>query len=182
MVRPDRSAPGDTVVVARIGRPHGVQGEVSIEVRTDAPQARFVDGTVFATDPAAAGPLTVAGARRHQNGYLLRFAEVGDRGAAEALRGVLLRAAPLDEDDPDAFYDDDLIGLRAVLVDGRVLGEVVAVEHGPAQDLLVIAQTGSGLARIPFVAALVPNVSLAEGAVTLDPPGGLFDAVPATEA
>lgn len=150
-------------------------------VRTDDPQARFVVGSVFTTDPPGAGPLTLVGARPHQSGYLLRFADVLDRGAASRLRGVLLLAAQSGEDDPDAFYDADLIGLRAVLVDGQVLGEVVGVEHGPAQDLLVIAQTGSGLARIPFVAALVPEVDLAVGTVTLNPPGGLFDVVPAAD-
>jgi ribosomal 30S subunit maturation factor RimM len=63
-------------VVARIGRAHGLRGEVTAEVRTDVPEQRFVAGAVFATDPAAAGPLTLEAARDHSGVLLLRFAGV----------------------------------------------------------------------------------------------------------
>ncbi|PWJ56398.1 16S rRNA processing protein RimM [Quadrisphaera granulorum] len=165
------------VVVARIGRPHGVRGEVSVEVRTDSPGERFAGGAVFSTDPASAGPLTLAAARDHNGVLLLSFEGVNDRNAAEGLRGVLL-VADVDAtstDEPDAWSVPALVGLRAERTDGRVAGEVIGVEHGPAQDLLVVKQPSGSLARVPFVAALVPVVDVDGGRVVLDPPGGLLE-------
>jgi len=88
-------------VVARIGRAHGLRGEVSVEVRTDVPEQRFVPGAVFGTDPADHGPLTLLTARDHGGLLVLGFAEAGDRSAAEALRDTLLLvdAAASDEED-----------------------------------------------------------------------------------
>ncbi|MFZ2014003.1 MAG: ribosome maturation factor RimM, partial [Nocardioides sp.] len=78
------------LVVGRITRPHGVRGEVSVEVRTDEPDRRFAVGRVLATDPVAAGPLTVESARWHSGRLLIQFAGVGDRNQAEDLRGIWL--------------------------------------------------------------------------------------------
>jgi 16S rRNA processing protein RimM len=165
------------VVVARMGRPHGVRGEVSIEVRTDTPDRRFTDGAVFATDPAGVGPLRLRSVRDHNGVLLLGFDGVDDRGAAEELRGVLLLAdVPAEEEDePDAWAVHALVGLRAERVDGAPAGTVVGVEHGPAQDLLVLRQPSGAVARVPFVTALVPEVDVAGGRIVLDPPGGLLE-------
>lgn len=177
--------PLEFVVVGRIGRPHGVRGEVSVEVRTDDPGLRFVPGAVLSTDPEDAGPLRVRCVRQHKGHPLIGFDGVPDRTAAETLRGTLLLAEPIVDADPDTFYDHDLVGLRVRLTDGRQVGTVAGVEHGPGQDLLVIDQTSlhtaaaDRLARIPFVRALVPQVDLGAGTVTVDPPGGLLAAVPA---
>jgi 16S rRNA processing protein RimM len=167
------------VVVGRIGKPHGLRGEVTVEVRTDEPDRRFADGTTVrvARPSGSAGPwstLTVAGSRWHQATLLVRFAELPDRTAAESARGLLLHAdVPADEspDDPDEFYDHQLVGLAAEDVDGRPLGEVTAVLHG-AQDLLQIRTPDRRDALVPFVAALVPEVDLAGGRVVVaDRPG-----------
>ena len=165
------------LVVARIGRPHGVRGEVSIEVRTDAPDRRFIPGASFTTDPAAAGPLELEAVRDHNGTLLLAFAGVTDRTGAEELRGVLLLAAvPVAEDDePDAWPVAALVGLRAERPDGRPAGEVVGLEHGAAQDLLVLRQPSGATALVPFVTALVPVVDVAGGRVVVDPPGGLLE-------
>ena len=85
------------VVVGRIGRPQGVRGEVTVEVRTDEPELRLGPGAVLATDPASAGPLTIETGRVHSGRLLLRFAGVHDRTGAEALRNTLLIA----DVDPD---------------------------------------------------------------------------------
>jgi 16S rRNA processing protein RimM len=163
------------VVVARIGRPHGVYGELSVEVRTDAPDLRFVPGAVFATDPAGRGPLTLEHVRDSSGRLLLTFAEVADRDAAEALRGTLLLADVPEEEEPDAWHTSRLVGLKAVTVSGRDAGTVVAVEHLPAQDLLVLEQPSGRRALVPFVTAIVPEVDVAAGRILLDPPGGLLD-------
>src|SRR5258708_4504753 len=128
------------LVVGRITRPHGVRGEVSVEVRTDEPDRRFAVGRVLATDPAAAGPLTVEALRWHSGRLLIRFAGVIDRNQADDLRGIWLtldsaEAGPTD--DPDEFHDHELIGLAVVTTSGEPVGRVTDVRHF-GQDLLVI--------------------------------------------
>ena len=170
-----------TVVVGRIGRPHGVRGEVTVEVRTDDPDLRFAPGSVLLTEPAGRGPLTVAGRRWHREVLLLRFEGVDSREAAEAVRNTELHVAVADLpelEDPDVFYDHQLVGLTARLTDDTVLGEVTAVQH-EAQDLLVVRREGGEAAPaevlIPFVSAIVPTVDLAGGYLVVDPPEGLLE-------
>jgi 16S rRNA processing protein RimM len=128
------------LVVGRVTRPHGVRGEVSVEVRTDDPDLRFSVGRVMATDPAAAGPLTVESVRWHSGRLLIRFDGIGDRNQAEELRGTWLtldsaEAGPTG--DPDEFHDHELIGLAVVTTSGEPVGRVTDVRHF-GQDLLVI--------------------------------------------
>ncbi|KNX37583.1 ribosome maturation factor RimM [Luteipulveratus halotolerans] len=166
----------DDVVVARIGKPHGLKGEVTVQVHTDSPAERFVKGAVFATDPASTGPLTLRTARLHNGIQLLAFDEAPDRTAAEALRGTRLLAQPdAEDDDDDAWYEDDLIGLAVVDTHGGAVGEVVALHPRPVQDLLEISKTGGGTAYVPFVEEIVPEVDVDAGRVVIDPPPGLLN-------
>ena len=184
------------LVVGRITRPHGVRGEVSVEVHTDEPERRFAVGSVLATDPAEAGPLTVASVRWHTGRLLVGFAGITDRGQAEGLRGAWLTldsAQAGSSDDPDEFHDHELIGLAVVTVSGEPVGRVTDVRHF-GQDLLVIEPAGraeagpvaAGPARpgqpvkpdgllVPFVAAIVPEVDVAAGRLVIDPPPGLLE-------
>jgi len=166
------------VVIGRIGRPHGVRGEVTIEVRTDDPDLRFAPGTALLTDPADRGPLTVAASRWHRDVLLLTLEGVESREAAELVRNTLLlveTAALPALDDPDDYYDHQLVGLTARLTDGTALGEVVAVSH-EGSDLLVVQRPGDGgELLIPFVRAIVPTVDLAAGSLVVDPPEGLLE-------
>jgi 16S rRNA processing protein RimM len=172
------------LVVGQIVRPHGVRGEVGVDVRTDDPAARFAPGSVLVTDPGPrAAPdvpakLTVESVRPHQGRLLVVFDGVYDRDLAERLRGVLLCVdsddVP-DTGDPDEFHDHQLVGLTAVGTDGEVLGEVTRVDHAPASDLLVLRRPDGRTALVPFVKAIVPTVDLAAGRVVLTPPDGLFD-------
>lgn len=173
----------DTVVVGRIGRAHGIKGEVSVEPRTDEPERRFAVGsTLSATRERAAGgdspSLTVAGTRWHQGRLLVRFEEIRDRNEAEAARGTVLEV-PLDPDespeDPEEFYDHQLVGLEARRTDGSAIGRVTSIVHGPGQDLLAIDHAGREV-LVPFVAALVPDVDVTGGHLTVaDVPGLLED-------
>ncbi|MFN2495691.1 MAG: ribosome maturation factor RimM [Pseudonocardiaceae bacterium] len=161
-------------MVGRVGRPHGLRGEVTVQVRTDSPEQRFRPGAQFGV--GAGRTLTVDTVRPHAGSLLVRFAGVSDRPAAQALRGTFLTldvAELPDLDDPDEFYDHQLEGLAAVGADGTVLGTVREVVHAPASDLLVL-QTDHGEALVPFVRAIVPEVDLAGGRVVLDPPAGLL--------
>jgi len=162
------------LVVARIGRAHGLRGEVGLDLRTDNPEERLAVGLTLATEPADVGPLTVTAARVHQGRWLVSFAEVTDRTAAEALRGVELVVEADASDEEDAWYPHELAGLRAELEDGTVVGEVTGLEHLPAHDALVVRETGGERTLVPFVRAIVPEVDVDGGRVVLTPPGGLL--------
>lgn len=162
------------LVVARIGRAHGLRGELVLDVRTDAPERRFVPGAVLRTQPAEAGPLKIAAVREHSGQVLVRFAQAADRTAAEALRGVELVVEADASDEDDAWYPHEIVGLEARALDGSVLGEIEGIEHLPAQDALVLRELGGERTLVPFVTAFVPEVDVRGGFVVLDPPGGLL--------
>jgi 16S rRNA processing protein RimM len=173
------------VVIGRIGKPHGLRGEVTVELRTDEPDRRFAVGTpIRAERPSgSAAPwaeLTVASTRWHQTTLLVRFEELPDRTTAEAARGLLLHvdvASDETPEDPEEFYDHQLVGLAAQGLDGETLGEVTAVVHG-AQDLLQVRTPDGREALVPFVAALVPEVDLAAGRVVVADRPGLVSPFP----
>jgi 16S rRNA processing protein RimM len=162
------------LTVARIGRAHGLRGEVALELRTDSPERRLTVGATLATEPAAAGPLTVTRVREQHGRWFVTFAEAADRTAAEALRSVELVVEATDDDEEDAWYAHELVGLRAEHVDGSVLGSVAGLEHLPAQDVLVLIEESGERTLVPFVRAIVPVVDVAGGRVVLDPPPGLL--------
>ena len=174
-------APGgpDLLVVGRIGRPQGIRGEVTVQVRTDDPDARFAVGSLLLTDPPDRGPLAVASARNQNGRLILGFEGVGDRNAAELLRETLLQVdaatLPLPEDE-DEFHDHVLRGMAVRLLDGAPLGEVADVLHLPHGDVLVVRRADNGAeVLVPFVRAMVPEVDVAARVLLLDPPGGLLD-------
>ena len=120
------------VTVGRIGRPHGIRGDVVVGVRTDEPELRFARGARLDTDPADLGPLTVAAIKWHSGELLVRFEGIGDRDAAAELRGTWLTvdsATIAPPDDPDEFRDADLVGLSVRTVDGSQVGTVDDVLH-----------------------------------------------------
>jgi 16S rRNA processing protein RimM len=167
----------DLVAVGRIGPARGVRGEVFVEPWTDVPEERFAEGAVLLTDPPAVGPLTVESASTAGGKLVVHFADRSDRITAQALRGVQLFVPAADRpelDDPDEFYDTDLVGLSARTVDGAELGPVAEVMHAGGASYLVLRR-GDREHLVPFVSAIVPKVDLAAGTVLVDPPDGLFD-------
>jgi 16S rRNA processing protein RimM len=167
----------EVIAVGRIGRPRGVRGETFVEPWTDDPRERFAVGSVLSTEPTDRGPLTVAEMSTSGGKLVVRFDGVDDRGAAEALRGVQVvmpATARPDLDDPDDFYDTDLIGLAARTVGGAELGPVTDVLHAGGADYLVLDIAGTDR-LVPFVRAIVPTVDLTQHRVVIDPPEGLFD-------
>jgi 16S rRNA processing protein RimM len=165
------------VTVGRIGRPHGVRGDVVVGVRTDEPELRFARGSRLDTDPAEAGPLTVAGTRWHSGELLVRFEGVSDRDAAAELRGTWLTvdsATIAPPADPDEFRDSDLVGLSVRTADGTQVGTVEDVLHS-GQDVLVIKSSDGREVMVPFVKPLVPEVDVPAGNLTINPPDGLLN-------
>jgi 16S rRNA processing protein RimM len=170
-------AADEFVAVGRIGRPRGVRGAAFVEPWTDDPDERFAAGTVLVTDPAAAGPLTVAASSMSNGKLVVQFESVSDREAIEALRGVRLLVAVTarpELENPDDYYDTDLIGLTARTIDGEPVGPVRDVLHAGGADYLVLDHDGREV-LVPFVRAIVPTVDIAGGVVVVDPPEGLFE-------
>lgn len=170
------------VLVGRIGRPHGVRGEVTVQVHTDDPDSRFAAGSVLVTDPAEAGPLTIARSRFSGGVMVVGFEGFDDRVGAEKLRGTQLL---IDTDDlphigdPEEFYDHQLIGLVVRGPSGEQLGSVTDVLHPPAAPVLQVRTPAGDAVLVPFVTAIVPEVLPADGYLVVDPPDGLFGADPA---
>jgi 16S rRNA processing protein RimM len=186
------------LIVGRIGRPHGIRGEVIVGVRTDEPDLRFTVGAVLDVERTLPGPggtgegsrvavadaqLTVAAARWHSGQLLVAFAGITDRTAAGELTGSWLSvdSSQLPESsDPDEFRDYELIGLSVRTSAGDAVGVVADVLHH-GQDLLVVRQDGDqdgGKGRdylVPFVKAIVPEIDISAGILVIDPPPGLLD-------
>lgn len=164
------------VVVGRIGRAHGIKGDVAVEVRTDEPDRRFAPGSTLV---AGDRTVVVAAARNHSGRLLLRLEGVGDRTAAEALQGTILEVDVDPDDVPDeddAYYDHQLVGLRVHDHAGVDVGVVADVLHLPEQDLLSVdLDDGPSGLLVPFVTAIVPDVDLEAGHVGLADVPGLLD-------
>lgn len=169
--------------VARVGKPHGIRGEVTVEVFTDSPETRFTKGNVFSVRagelPATVfEQLTVEKARWNKNILLLKFGEFSDRNTAESLRNCELYAEPEESaDDEDSWYADDLIDLTVHQgsLDTPPLGEVSGLITGKAQDLLEIRLSDGREVLLPFVEEIVPEIDEERGAIVITPPPGLLE-------
>lgn len=166
------------LIVAVIGAPHGLKGELRLDVRTDQPERRLGIGAMLETDPQEAGPLTVARTREYKGAVYAMFSECTDRTMAERLRGVKL-TVETDEDDyveEDAFYEHELVGLEVLDPEGYELGRIIGLEAFPAQDMLVVREPDGAVARVPFVREIVTEVDLDDNCVVVRAPQGLFAA------
>lgn len=173
---------GDELLVAGvIGAARGLKGEVAVTVRTDRPEVVLAPGETVLTSSDRFPALTISHVGAHAGRTYLRFEGVGSREEAEALRGVELLVPPTSEE--DAWYPSELVGLAAVTADGQPLGRVKALAPGAAHDLLVV-DAGVDV-WVPFVKAIVTEVSVGDQRVIIDAPEGLFpsgeDAVPVTD-
>jgi 16S rRNA processing protein RimM len=148
--------------VGQIMKAHGLKGQVSVALFTDRTE-RVAPGTVLVTDR---GELHVTASLAHQNRFLVNFAEIADRNEAERWRGVVLHAAPIDDD--DVIWIHDLFGARVQSADGTFRGIVSSVEENPASDLLVL--DSGQLVPLTFVVSIEPNTL-----IVVDAPDGLFE-------
>jgi 16S rRNA processing protein RimM len=159
--------PGDRLVVGRIGRAHGLHGEVAVTFSSNRPERTAPGAVLYAGERE----LVVDAARPHQGRMLVRFAGVEDRTAAERLLGVELTADPLAGDadvlDDDELWVHEVVGAEVVDRAGAPVGRVTAVEANPAHDLLVL--DGGVLVPMVFV------VEQRDGVLVIDPPDGLLD-------
>jgi 16S rRNA processing protein RimM len=170
--------------VGRLTKAHGLKGAIKVELYTDDPGRRFVQGAVFTlqvptTSPWHGKTLELIELKWFNSHAVAFFKDVPDRSAAEALvKAILWVDQDLDEspDEDDAWFDHQLVGL-SVIRDGVKVGVISLVDHLPAQDLLHVT-TDAGEVLVPFVKAIVPAVDIAAGTLTVTPPAGLFEEIP----
>lgn len=163
----------EKLLVARIGKPHGIRGEVTVQLFTDQPETRFSKGRQFSTDHPSISQLTIKSSRWHNKILLLAFEEVSDRNTAELLRNHRMFTAETEQED-DAWYEHELVGLEVMHGD-KPIGKVAALNVGEAQDLLIIKHINGSEVLIPFVAEIVQEVDPEEGYITITPPPGLLE-------
>lgn len=181
MTDPQMPTEGERLWVARIGKPHGTRGEVTVQLFTDEPQQRLAPGARLIREPGehtadtATTTLTVSTQRWNKQICLLQFDQISDRNGAEALRGSILYIETSEEDpDEDQWYSHQLEGFACFGPQDEALGEVRELLTGPAQDLLVIETPDGEEVMVPFVAELVPEINAEERSIRLDPPAGMF--------
>jgi 16S rRNA processing protein RimM len=167
--------------VGRLVKAHGLKGALKLELYTDSPDQRFRAGQelelqVPETSEWFGKTVKVAELRFYNQSPVLFLEGIQDRSQAETLvKAILLIETDLEQlpEDPEAWYDHQLIGLTA-LVGEEVVGKVIRVDHLPAQDLLAI-ETSNGEVLVPFVKQIVPSVDIQRGQIVLTPPAGLFE-------
>jgi 16S rRNA processing protein RimM len=165
------------LIVGRVIKPHGVHGDLTVEVITDFPE-RLTDGTTFGLGNDA-GPEAfheVFRIRFHKRRWLLSVKDVRDRETAESWRGryLFLPEQSLDDLPEGFYYEHHMVGLECRSAQGDSLGEVKGVDQGPGQRRLIIRR-GKREFLVPYVPDIVRGVDLERGVVTLDAPPGLLD-------
>lgn len=173
---------GAQVRVARIGKPHGIRGEVTVEIFTDSPETRFLEGNVLTVKAEARitpfESLTIEKARWNKKILLLKFVEFSDRNTAETLRDIELYAFSEDrEDGADSWYANELAGssVHVETFDSDSIGVVTDLITGAAQDLLEVELLNKQMVLVPFVEELVPEIDNEKRAILITPPKGLLE-------
>ncbi|MFM8212386.1 MAG: ribosome maturation factor RimM [Actinomycetes bacterium] len=172
------------LVVGRLGRPHGVHGEISVEVRTDEPELRFAKGSKLSLKESN-NQLTVLTSRWHQEKMLVKFEEITDRDLANEIKGktLTIKIDPNSiETKKDQYYEFQLAGLKVIDKNDKTLGQIKEVITNLAQDLLVVETVDKREVLVPFVKQIVTNVDLEKKLIIMDPPTGLFDEENAIDA
>ena len=182
------------VLVARIGKPHGIRGEVTLQIFTDTPDIRFAAGEKLQIEDfspassvarlAPAGHLTVVGSRWNKKILVVRFEEISSRNDAEVFRDTRLTFNAEEADNSEGIYEHDVLDLPVFLLSavpegeipaGTPVGKVTGLQTLPTQDLLLLELANGHEAMIPFVEEIVPEIDLDEGFIVIDPPAGLLE-------
>jgi len=173
--RPKPGTKEDLVCVGVIGAAKGLKGEVRIKSFTADPSDIGAYGSLFDATGEQSFLLRVVGMAKGR--VVARIEGVGDRNAAEALKGTHLHVprSALPETGDEEYYHADLIGLRADLTGGEQLGTIRAIFDFSAGDMLEIAQEDGGVVMVPFTRAAVPEIDFDGGRVVIDPPPGLLE-------
>ncbi len=165
------------LVVGAVRRPHGLRGEVVVEVRTDFPE-RFAEGLRLVWRRGAVErPLVIVGTRPFAGGLLMRFEGTEDVDAARALQGgeLCVPESEAHPAPPGFFYAHEVRGFVCEDASGRLLGTVLDLESMPGGPMLTVDAGGGREALVPWTRPIVVRVERESRRVVLDPPEGLFD-------
>jgi 16S rRNA processing protein RimM len=165
-------------VVGRIARPHGIRGQVVVNLETDFPHERFQPGAEFFArrETSDLQRLVIATVRFHNERPIIGFEGVDDMNAAIALAGTELRI-PVDQLatlPADMFYRHDLVGCAVDTTDGSSVGTVSDVEGTLGGSRLVV-RTSRGEVLVPLAAAICRSIDVAGKRIVIEPPEGLLD-------
>lgn len=171
------------LVVGQLSKPHGTRGEILVWALTDRPDEVLGPGRTVLLGDEEGEPgespetLMIEASRPYRKGVLVKFEGVDDRTTAQELatRYLLVSAAALpDDEDEDALYYHELLGLRVETVDGREVGLVREVFETEPSHLLEVKGRGK-IHLVPFVSRVVKEVDREGGRLVIDPPEGLLD-------
>jgi 16S rRNA processing protein RimM len=164
-----------TLEIGRVLRPHGLRGEVRVQLHWERSQALFETKSVWLVLPRGQQQFTVEAARKATKGVLLKLAGIDDRDAADTLRDatVLAERLALPPLEPDEYYLSDLVGATVLAPDGRV-GIVDGVEVHPTVDSLVIRTDGGERLQQPLLEPFVERIDVDAGEVVLRSRAGLI--------
>lgn len=167
----------DRIPIGYVRKAHGVRGDVVVRGLVEDAAARLVKGASFMTDGSEPRVLTVASVGGIREEFRVSFHEITDRDEAEMLRGSQL-TVPMSERrvlSDNEWWPEDLVGCQVESLDGSAVGVVHDVVLGAAQDRMVVIAPDGSVAEVPFVAALVPVVDVANSRIVVDLPEGLFE-------
>lgn len=165
------------LVVGAVRRPHGLRGEVVVEVRTEFPE-RFAEGLQLVWRRGALErSLVVGGVRKGSRGLLIRFAGTEDLDAARALQGgeLCVPESEAHPAPPGFFYAHEVRGFACEDAAGRPLGTVMHLEGTPGGPMLTVDAGGGREALVPWTRPIVVRVDRESRRIVLDPPEGLFE-------
>ncbi|MFV1972003.1 MAG: ribosome maturation factor RimM [Acidimicrobiia bacterium] len=167
----------DRIPAGYVRRAHGIHGDVVIRGMLQDAGDRFVEGATLLTNEDEPREFEIKAVRGHQGDFIVTFVEIGDRNAAEALKGVQFTIDRSDrrELEPGEWWPEDLVGCDVVTVDGQAIGKVTGVVTGTSQDRIVVETPDGARGEVPFVGALVPAVDIEANRIVVDLPEGLFE-------
>ena len=167
----------DRILAGYVRRAHGIHGDVVVRGTLQDSADRFAEGAVLVTNEDTPREFEITGVRGHQGDYIITFNGIGDRNAAEALRGIQFTIDRADRRalEVGEWWPEDLVGCDVTTVDGDPVGVIADVVTGTSQDRLVVETPEGSRAEIPFVDALVPEVDVENRRIVVDLPEGLLE-------
>ncbi|MEO5896249.1 MAG: ribosome maturation factor RimM [Vicinamibacterales bacterium] len=165
----------DLVLVGHIARPHGIRGQVIVNPQTDFAEERFREGVRLLVGPEAR-PMMITAARFQQGRPVIAFEGVETMNHAQRLAGaeVRLPAEEIPALPEGTFHRFELVGCAVIDLDGRVVGEVAAVE-GPMDNSRLVINAPHGEVLIPLVADICVEIVPQEKRISVRMPEGLID-------
>ncbi|NPA30669.1 MAG: 16S rRNA processing protein RimM [Chloroflexi bacterium] len=157
------------IIIGRLRKPHGVRGEMNLEVLTDHPEARFYPGAVIFVGPRQV-PLTLRSVRPSRQGLLVAFEGYPDRNAVEIFRNQWVTIPAEEAAAPEAddeYYDFELLGLQVVTEDGRVLGPLVEILETGANDVFIVQPESGPPILLPVIDEVVRGWDLEAGRIVV---------------